>query len=110
MESLGTSGRRGHRLNEDIRLDDEELEEAEEFEEALVTAGGAEAEAEDELDIHGSHTAGSSDADEESTVAEEPASEAEPENDEEIPIGNGAPLELDEEDPADEDEEDADEK
>jgi DNA-directed RNA polymerase subunit beta' len=35
-ESAGTSGRRGHRLNEDIRLEDEELAEAEEFEELLI--------------------------------------------------------------------------
>ena len=36
MESAGTKGRRGHRLNEDIRLEDEELAEAEEFEELLI--------------------------------------------------------------------------
>ena len=35
-ESAGTKGRRGHRLNEDIRLEDEELAEAEEFEELLI--------------------------------------------------------------------------
>jgi DNA-directed RNA polymerase subunit beta' len=39
-ESLDTLGRRGHRLNEDIRLEDEELAEAEEFEEMLVARGG----------------------------------------------------------------------
>lgn len=48
LEGFG-SGKRGHRLNEDIRLDDEELVEAEEFEEMLVTKGGVhEAEVEDE--------------------------------------------------------------
>jgi DNA-directed RNA polymerase subunit beta' len=39
LEGFGT-GKRGHRLNEDIRLDDEELVEAEEFEEMLVAKGG----------------------------------------------------------------------
>ena len=47
MDSLGTLGRRGHRLNEDIRLEDEELEEAEEFEEMLVGKEGVEPEAEE---------------------------------------------------------------
>jgi len=49
-DALGVSGRRGHRLNEDIRLEDEELAEAEEFEEMLVAQNGKamELEAEEE--------------------------------------------------------------
>ncbi len=48
IESVGVPGRRGHRLNEDIRLEDEELAEAEEFEEMLVAKNGGEAEEEEE--------------------------------------------------------------
>ena len=49
-EAIGTTGRRGHRLNEDIRLEDEELAEAEEFEEMLVTQNGKAAQAEEEAE------------------------------------------------------------
>jgi DNA-directed RNA polymerase subunit beta' len=46
-DARGTAGRRGHRLDEDIRLEDEELAEAEEFEEMLVAQNGRAAEAEE---------------------------------------------------------------
>ncbi|MBI4789301.1 MAG: DNA-directed RNA polymerase subunit beta' [Chloroflexi bacterium] len=46
-ERISTDGR-GYRLNEDIRLEDEELAEADEFEELLVKGGVPEAEAEEE--------------------------------------------------------------
>ncbi len=50
-DALGVSGRRGHRLNEDIRLEDEELAEAEEFEEMLVAQNGKAMEAEEEEEV-----------------------------------------------------------
>ena len=49
-EAIGTTGRRGHRLNEDLRLEDEELAEAEEFEEMLVTQNGKAVQAEEEAE------------------------------------------------------------
>jgi len=110
MDSLGTAGRRGHRLNEDIRLEDEEMAEAEEFEDLLVTQEGVEPEA---------------DADSEATdsvaVAEENEEETpeveESETEEETETAEGKDLALDDadadmwkiEDEDEEDEEDEDE-
>ncbi|MBM3127009.1 MAG: DNA-directed RNA polymerase subunit beta' [Chloroflexi bacterium] len=48
-DARGTAGRRGHRLDEEIRLEDEELAEAEEFEELLVARNGR-AEAEEDAE------------------------------------------------------------
>ncbi|MEW5718755.1 MAG: DNA-directed RNA polymerase subunit beta', partial [Chloroflexota bacterium] len=48
-EVAGIRGRRGHRLSEDIRLEDEELAEAEEFEALLVARNGMVIEAEEEI-------------------------------------------------------------
>jgi DNA-directed RNA polymerase subunit beta' len=107
MESLGIAGRRGHRLNEDIRLDDEELEEAEEFEEALITAGVAEAEAEDELETQTPSPRAS--ANEEDSEAEESASGTEPENEQEISTDDELSIEIDDEDLDDEEEDEDDE-
>jgi len=75
MESLGAAGQRGHRLNEDIRLEDEELAEAEEFEEMLVAKGGVIAEAEEEAEEQGSVETGAARA-EETTEADEDEEEA----------------------------------
>jgi DNA-directed RNA polymerase subunit beta' len=100
MESLGTTGRRGYRLNEDIRLEDEELAEAEEFEEVLVPAGTTEAEEEIETTLGDIAS-----ADDEDTGETEPASE-----EEETPLSDVS-LELDDTDFEDEDEdEEADEE
>jgi DNA-directed RNA polymerase subunit beta' len=100
MESLGTAGRRGYRLNEDIRLEDEELAEAEEFEEVLVPAGTTEAEEEIETTLGDIAS-----ADDEDTGETEPASE-----EEETPLSDVS-LELDDTDFEDEDEdEEADEE
>jgi DNA-directed RNA polymerase subunit beta' len=108
MESLGIAGRRGHRLNEDIRLDDEELEEAEEFEEALITAGVAEVEAEDELETQTPSPRAS--ANEEDSEAEESASGTEPENEQEISTDDELSLEIDDEDLDEDEEEDEDDE
>jgi len=111
MESLGTSGRRGHRLNEDIRLEDEELEEAEEFEEMLVTTSEGEVEAEDELGEQARiASAGETELEADSSERGESESEAEPETeDEEIAVEQDKPLELDDDDFDDEDDEEEDE-
>jgi hypothetical protein len=47
QESAGIKERRGHRLSEDIRLEDDELAEAEEFEALLVAPSGKESEREE---------------------------------------------------------------
>jgi DNA-directed RNA polymerase subunit beta' len=103
MDSLGTVGRRGHRLNEDIRLEDEELAEAEEFEELLVAKEPAEVEAEEEAPARASVAVEEADEPEVAAAEEEDSGDEggdlalEVEMDEE-------PLELDE-DEADDDEE-----
>ncbi|MBI5034274.1 MAG: DNA-directed RNA polymerase subunit beta' [Chloroflexi bacterium] len=110
MDSLGLAGRRGHRLNEDIRLEDEEMAEAEEFEEMLVTKGDSEAEAEEELE--GAVSIGAS----EETEGDE-VDETEPEEETEATEGDSLQLDepveedwsLEDKDDEDEDEDDEDE-
>jgi DNA-directed RNA polymerase subunit beta' len=115
MESLGTSGRRGHRLNEDIRLEDEELEEAEEFEEARVMTGEAEAEAEADDEFESSAVKASNGADEEDETAETESAESSSDSvteDEQVSLAEVEPLELDDDEFEDdeEDEEDDDDE
>ncbi len=102
----GTKGRRGHRLNEDIRLEDEELAEAEEFEALLVARNGRAIEAEEEIAEANEPRDGIASQDEavieeqDAEIAKEPV-EAEEETE------NLAPEESDDEDwDSDEDEED----
>ncbi|HEX7593644.1 MAG TPA: DNA-directed RNA polymerase subunit beta', partial [Anaerolineae bacterium] len=107
MESLGTLGRRGHRLNEDIRLEDEEMAEAEEFEEMLIGKEPVEAEAE-ESPVPAVAVVDEEDAEEPEAEKEEPAEDSgdlvlETEMDEE-------PIELDDDESEDKDEEEKEEE
>jgi DNA-directed RNA polymerase subunit beta' len=107
-EALEAIGRRGHRLSEDIRLEDEELAEAEEFETILAEKGVS-----PELELHEEAIAGDGTglAEEEETESEarEPVEVEEPEEgDGDLTLEDEMdeePLELDDEDLEDEDEE-----
>ena len=107
MDSLGTLGRRGHRLNEDIRLEDDEMVEAEEFEELLVTKEPPQADDEELIPVRASVA-----VDEEE--AEEPESEKEdaPEDNGDLALETEIgeePIELEDDDSDDEDEEEEEE-
>jgi DNA-directed RNA polymerase subunit beta' len=109
MDSLGTLGRRGHRLNEDIRLEDEEMVEAEEFEELLVAKEPVEVDDEEAAPARASVAVDEEDVEEPADEKEEPAED----NGDlalETEIGE-EPLELEDDDSDDEDEdEDEDEE
>ena len=109
-ERITTDGR-GYRLNEDIRLEDEELAEADEFEELLVKGGVPEVEAEEEGEMANAPvTTEETEAPEaELDTAEVEASE---EEDGDVALDDELeeePLEL-EDDGSDEDEEEEEEK
>lgn len=110
-ETIATVSKRGHRLNEDIRLDDEELVEAEEFEEMLVKGGVPEAEAEvDEEGATVAPPAGEEEAEEPRADLEQAEESEEAEGDiADEPEMDEEPLELDEDD-ADEEEDDEEEE
>ena len=103
--ALATIAKRGHRLSEDIRLEDEELAEAEEFEELFATHQVEDADT--DLD----ETADTA----EDTATEEPADDADDAIDDDPPESDDEPIELDDDEldadeDDDEDDEDEDEK
>jgi hypothetical protein len=112
--------KRGYRLNEDIRLEDEELAEADEFEELLVKGGVPEAETEDDgAELAPAATAAEgpeAELDAEEADAGEDANDDEEEEEGELALDDELdehPIELEddevEEDDEDEDDEDEDE-
>ena len=108
MDSLGMVGRRGHRLNEDIRLEDEELAEAEEFEELLVAKEPVEVDDEEAAPARVPVVVDEEDAEESGSEKDEAAEEngdlaLETEMAEE-------PLELEDDELEDEDEEEEEEE
>jgi DNA-directed RNA polymerase subunit beta' len=107
-EPMATLGHRGFRLNEDIRLEDEELAEADEFEEVLAAKGVA---PEIEMEEDGADHTVTAIAEEE---GEEPEASAEPDEEEEEDIAlddelEDEPLELDDDEMEDEEEEEEEE-
>jgi DNA-directed RNA polymerase subunit beta' len=105
--TIGRMGRLGHKLDEDIRLEDEELAEVEALEEELIEAAEPEAEllAESEAEPAVARTQEETEAPEEAEEAEaEPAKEEEEPEDLEIEMEEGS-LELDEDELEDEEEE-----
>lgn len=96
---IGTMGRLGHKLDEDIRLEDEELAEVEALDEELISEVDAELEEAPESEVEGADVvAGVEEVEEESEVEEEP-------EEEEVDLDEDNSLELDEEDMDEEEEE-----
>jgi DNA-directed RNA polymerase subunit beta' len=95
---IGTMGRLGHKLDEDIRLEDEELEEVEALDEELIGEVDAELEEAPESEIEGEAVV--ADVEEVEEEAEE-AAEAE----EELDLDEDNSLELDDEEMDEEEEE-----
>jgi DNA-directed RNA polymerase subunit beta' len=108
----GAPGHRGYRLNEDIRLEDEELAEADEFEELLVTKGGVVAVAEAEEEGAAARPVAVAEEESEEPEAELEAAEETEDEGEELVMEeelDEEPLELEDdelEEDEDEDEED----
>ncbi|HEX7586808.1 MAG TPA: DNA-directed RNA polymerase subunit beta', partial [Anaerolineae bacterium] len=104
MESLGTLGRRGHRLNEDIRLEDDEMVAAEEFEELLVSKEPLQVDDEELVPVHASVAVDEEDAEEPESEKEETA---EDNGDLALETEMGEePIELEDDELDDEDDED----
>jgi len=103
--TIGKMGRREHKLDEDIRLEDEELAEVEVLDEELI--GEAELETEPTAEAEVEPTA--AEAEEEAEATEE-AEEAEVEDDENLDVEmEEGSLELDDDDSEDEEEEEEEE-
>lgn len=94
---IGTMGRLGHKLDEDIRLEDEELAEVEALDEELIGEVEAEVEETPESEVGGDVVA-------EAEAEEEAEPEAE-EEEEELDLDEDTSLELDEDELDDEEEE-----
>jgi DNA-directed RNA polymerase subunit beta' len=103
-------GKRGHRLSEDIRLEDEELAEAEEFEDFLASREGDEPEGEeDETQETANDPVDETEGEDvEEEVEEEEEHEVEEEDLPEVEFEN-EPIELDDEELDDDDDDDEDE-
>ncbi len=98
---IGTMGRLGHKLDEDIRLEDEELAEVEALDEELIGEVDTELEEAPESEVEGEDiVAGVEEVEEEAEEAEEEAEE-----EEELDLDEDNSLELDDDDTEDEEEE-----
>lgn len=103
--NIGKMGRREHKLDEDIRLEDEELADVEALEEELILDTEVEGEAVTEGEMEPGAIAEVGETDE----VEEPEAEEETEEDLDIEMEEGS-LELDDDEMEDEDEEEEEEK
>ena len=103
-EVFAIAGKRGHRLNEDIRLEEDELAEADEFEELLATRDGDADEIEDDVTESPAEAARPAEAEEE-TVEPEPD---DADTDDDLALDD-APIELEDEEMEEDDDEDEDE-
>lgn len=96
---IGTMGRLGHKLDEDIRLEDEELAEVEALDEELIGEVDAELEEAPESEVEGADVI--ADVEE----VEEEAEEPEVEEEEDLDLDEDNSLELDDEEMDEEEEE-----
>jgi DNA-directed RNA polymerase subunit beta' len=110
-ESMSPLGQRGYRLNEDIRLEDEELAEADEFEELLVKGIVPEADAEEESAEPAVQMAAEEDESEAEVEDDEPEAELESAEEGNLTLEfDEEPLELEDDDSEDEENEEEDEE